>query len=279
MTAVVRTKAELAKALDVNPRTVTNWVDAGCPQIPGGGFVVEHVDIWRRQRQREAAHKTARVTGAANLPSRVWQLRRRRAMALTEELKLVGERRSVVPSAEVKGMLQVRGRALRSRLHASRRRLTRLLQLESTERDAEDVLGRELRDVLGRLVQHAKRQRRARDGSPVADLPADLGVAGDEPDAANFSLDLEDHWQTRFDRAQALRRELSVACLRGQYVAWSEIDARLARAASEFKSRLLALPRRLAPEVAALSDEAEIDALLAREFRSALATYDGEVRP
>ena len=44
------TKAELAERLDVTIRTVTNWVQAGCPSVQEGGerrFVEADVRRWR----------------------------------------------------------------------------------------------------------------------------------------------------------------------------------------------------------------------------------------
>lgn len=96
------TKAELAEALNVKPRTVTRWVAKGCPNERGPAgqllFDLAEVVAWRRQRDAEAVDDDADERGPppaadpTQATLRKAELARKLTLARRTELELAAER-------------------------------------------------------------------------------------------------------------------------------------------------------------------------------------------
>lgn len=93
------TRAQLASALSVNPRTVTGWVSEGCPCTRDGNrllFDEAAVRAWRAKRGNQAADGATPSEGDAPLTSRDSlaraELVRKLTVARKNELELAAEK-------------------------------------------------------------------------------------------------------------------------------------------------------------------------------------------
>ena len=71
--------------------------------------------------------------------------------------------------------------------------------------------------------------------------------------------------------AAAELKEIQLAEKRGELVSISDVTATLADELTAVRGRLLAMPGRLAGQLAIMSDAAEIEATIAEEVRGALS--------
>lgn len=76
--------------------------------------------------------------------------------------------------------------------------------------------------------------------------------------------------RTRLARAQADREEMRNAQLRGELLARSDVDAAVIGAFSRVRQRLLAIPTKVAPLVATMSEPAECEREVRRAVNEAL---------
>lgn len=78
-------------------------------------------------------------------------------------------------------------------------------------------------------------------------------------------------WRERKEQAQAEMAEMDVAQRRGELVRADEVAQVASAAVVVFRTRLEMLPDQLAPQIAVITDEHRVRALLAAEIESALA--------
>lgn len=96
----------------------------------------------------------------------------------------------------------------------------------------------------------------------------DQDVAAIQGDAAGVTLD---EAQRRKTIAEAMKAEYEVAAIRRETVTIAEIEDMLGEELGRVRSRLLAVPARVAPACADATDAAAIEALLAEEIGDALS--------
>lgn len=68
--------------------------------------------------------------------------------------------------------------------------------------------------------------------------------------------------KTRDTTAAAKLKEMKLSILKKEYVKLEDVNKRWAEQAARIKAKLLALPARLTPQLAGMSDKAEINQLL-----------------
>lgn len=104
------TKKELAAAYDVDPRTVYRWTQAGMPRNPDGTYSLSETIEWSVDRAREES------PGGETEESSRWLAEWRRERTLRERFKRQAEEGSVIPKADVVGLLTSRIAAVRQGL-------------------------------------------------------------------------------------------------------------------------------------------------------------------
>lgn len=153
MTRFARTQAELAVALDVSRRTVTDW--AGKPSFPARtklGWNVARVEAWRATREIRRA--PARSEPSAGLE------RFRLAKAALCELQLAEREQSVIPRDQMHEALGVFGHFIR--------RATETLQRRYGP-EARDILAEALDDGLA-AIRRSLGDQDGRDDDHRADV-------------------------------------------------------------------------------------------------------------
>ncbi len=85
--------------------------------------------------------------------------------------------------------------------------------------------------------------------------------------------------KTRDTTAAAKLKEMKLAILKKEYVKVEDVNRRWTEQAARIKSKLLALPARLTPQMAAMSDRKEINSVLADAVNEALNELAGEYEP
>lgn len=108
--------------------------------------------------------------------------------------------------------------------------------------------------------------------APGATAAADAG-AGEDPPGAD-EADSRDtgyqHWRTRNERAKALASERDNAQAEGKLLAAADVEAAIAAAATQLRTRLESLPAILGPQLVAITDEAQLIATLAETIEHTL---------
>lgn len=101
----------------------------------------------------------------------------------------------------------------------------------------------------------------APNGAPAADDPARGEAEGEQG---------YQHWRARNERAKALASERENAIAEGKLLAASEVEAAIASAATTLRGRMESLPATLGPQLAVITDEAQLIATLAEAIEHML---------
>lgn len=136
MPRVVSSLAELAKALDVDFSTAFRWKSAGVPVEPDGGFDVDKVDAWRKERVSNARRRgppamefkeRESVPASSGGDDKRWTNEYRKAKALKEVMLLQELRGQLIETEKVESFLVARALELRKSLLGLGRRLAPVL--------------------------------------------------------------------------------------------------------------------------------------------------------
>lgn len=109
------------------------------------------------------------------------------------------------------------------------------------------------------------------DGGAAPSAPAEQERVED-PDISTEGLvdDGYQYWRKRTERAKALQAERENALAEGKLLDAGQVDAAAAEAATRFRAALEAMPYDLAPELAPITDEAQVRARLVEAVEHAL---------
>ena len=176
MSRVVPSLAELAKALDVDFSTAFRWKSAGVPIEPDGGFDVEKVDAWRKERVSNARRRgppamewKERETAPASGEDKRWTNEYRKAKALKEVMLLQELRGQLIETEKVEQFLVSRALELRKSLLGLGRRLAPVLVGRTTRE-----IQAEVDAATTRILEEYSRE----DGTPKATKGGSHGRAG-----------------------------------------------------------------------------------------------------
>jgi len=113
----------------------------------------------------------------------------------------------------------------------------------------------------------AQREGAATTAAPTPPIapPAANGAADDDSNSTGYS-----YWRERREKAAALTAERDNAVDEGLLLEAAKVEAAVANAGSRIRSTLEAMPYELAPELAALTDEAQVRARLVEAIEHAL---------
>ena len=139
----------LAKAFQVSPNTVTDWVRKGCPctkQRDGSyRFDLTKVQAWREKT------RTVRAAGEKTLAAA--QLRKETALAELREMEVLRKRGELVEKVKVEAEAFRVGRTVRDALMGLPDRLSGVLASESDQRNTHALLTKEIRQALEALCK------------------------------------------------------------------------------------------------------------------------------
>lgn len=116
----------------------------------------------------------------------------------------------------------------------------------------------------------AERHAAARSGNdaPPPSPPSSIGGRGDEPDLPTSTGYA--YWRERTEKAKALAAERDNAIAEGKLLEAVQVEAAVAGAITQIRTTLEGLPYDLAPELAPVTDEAELRARLVEAVELAL---------
>lgn len=148
------TRAELAKALDVNAQTITKWVGAGMPverkgRRAGQNHQYREADVRAWLEEREAANHGEAID--------LTQARTRKelAMAILNELKAAEMKRDLLPREDVEMQSAAEKAAVKAKLLAWSTTLADALHRAAARHGVagiERLLNHEVREVLSELA-------------------------------------------------------------------------------------------------------------------------------
>ena len=107
---------------------------------------------------------------------------------------------------------------------------------------------------------------------PAEMQPKGTGKGDAEPDAPR-------NWRERKDRALALSEELKLAERRGELIEREVVRATWAGLVASFRARMLAIPSKVAPQIAVPGKVQQAEELLAAAVHEALAEVAGHGLP
>lgn len=113
---IAPTVSALAAAVGRSPSTIRNWIDAGCPRLPSGGFDIPSVLRWRSGQAGQGG--TRRPTGldADGSPADLALLHLRRARVAKLRAANTRLARSLVRASTIPALTAARVAALRALL-------------------------------------------------------------------------------------------------------------------------------------------------------------------
>ena len=142
-------KQGLAKAYNVSPNTITDWLRKGCPSSKqrDGSYLFDRtkVQAWRE--------KTRRVTASVDGTLAAAQLRKETALADLREMEVRRKRGELVEKVKVEAEAFRCGRTVRDALMGLPDRLAGVIASESDQKKVHAILTKEIRQCLEALCK------------------------------------------------------------------------------------------------------------------------------
>lgn len=167
------------------------------------------------------------------------------------------------------GPVRVRKAELARRLEVTRQAVQDLVRRGVLSEDKDGLIDLELAKVaLANRVRPSAKTAKALDGQPMPPTPPAQDVGGIETGSSPVSYHVA---KAMREAAEARIAQIKLAELRGELIRTEVVRAGLANVLSATRDRLMQLPARLAPVLAAETDQGKVHDLVRDEIHAALS--------